>query len=97
MNRTDRLLIAALALGIVASLKLWSLAGGVDVLVHTRIEDTQLATSRWREIDGIATSVTTYREARENEGEFVERHLAAMREMRDALKAEPDSERIERR
>lgn len=97
MNRTDRLLIAVLALGIIASMKPWSLAGGVDVLVHTRIEDTQLASSRWREIEGIATSITTYREAGENEGEFVDRHMAAMRKMRDALKVEPDSERIERR
>lgn len=97
MTRTDRLLIAVLALGVIASMKLWSLAGGVELLVHTRVEDTQLAASRWREIEGVATSLTTYREAGENEGEFVERHLTAMRKMRDALKVEPDSERIERK
>lgn len=97
MNRTDRILVVLLALGVIATLKLWSLAGGVDVLVHTRVEDTQLAASRWREIEGVATSLTTYREAGEDEAAFVDRHLAAMRKMRDALKAEPEAERIEHR
>lgn len=97
MSRTDWLLAAVVLLGALASLKVWSLAAGVDVLVHTRGDVTQHARTDWREASGMATNLTTWRDPRETDEEFVERHENAVREMTKAKGREADAWRVERR
>lgn len=69
----------------------------VGMLIRSRAMDSQYANSNWREVEGVYTAVTTYRQAGESEEDFVSRHLAAMREMKVHLKAEPDAERMQHR
>ena len=75
------------AVGIVLALlaltqyELHALNSGFAVLIHSRMEDTQLATARWRETNGIVQNVTTYRENMETGEEFIERHMQAVRAM----------------
>lgn len=77
--------------------ELHGMSSEVGMLIRSRAMDSQYANSNWREVEGVYTAVTTYRQAGESEDDFVLRHLAAMRSMKDQLKAEPDSGRIERR
>ena len=77
--------------------ELHGMSSEIGVLIRSRAMDSQHASSNWREVEGVYTSITTYREAGESEDDFVLRHLAAMRSMKDQLKSEPDSGRIERR
>lgn len=97
MSRTDWLLAAVLALGIGASMKLWSLSGGVEVLVKSRIEPTQSARANWREVNGVANSITTYREIDETDAEFVARHQDAVDAMTQRMSEEPRTTRVEHR
>lgn len=69
----------------------------VSVLVHSRMVDTQNATSRWREMDGIALSISTYRDPVETEAEFVKRHQAAVEAMTKRVGDSARNEHVEHR
>ena len=74
----------AATLALVALFELHGLGKSVGVLIHSRIADTQIASARWREKNGVANSITTYREVLETEQEFIKRHMQAVREMTKA-------------
>jgi len=86
------------ALGLILmGFELHGLNERVGVLVHSRMVDTQNATSRWREMDGIALSISTYRDPVETEAEFVKRHQAAVEAMTKRVGDSARSERVEHR
>ena len=86
------------ALGLILmGFELHGLNERVGVLVHSRMVDTQNATSRWREMDGIALSISTYRDPIETEEEFVKRHQAAVEAMTKRVGDSARSERVEHR
>ncbi len=70
-----------LVLLVLTQYELHALNAGFSVLIHSRMEDTQLANAHWREINGIMHSVTTYRESMETEQDFILRHMQAVKEM----------------
>lgn len=69
----------------------------VSVIVHSRMVDTQNAISHWREMDGIALSISTYRDPIETDEEFVKRHQRAVLEMAKQLGNSAWSEHVEHR
>lgn len=91
------------AIGIVLALlaltqyELHALNSSVGVLIRSRMEDTQIASARWREKNGVANSITTYREVLETEEEFIKRHMQAVREMTKAEGEGAQTTREERR
>lgn len=97
MSRTDWILSAVVLLGALACLKIWSLSGGIDILVHSRGDATQNARTDWRDSAGVSTNLTTWRDPREDDAEFIDRHERAVREMAKAKGNEADAWRIERR
>ncbi len=97
MSRTDWILSAVVLLGAFACLKIWSLSGGIEILVHSRGDLTQSARTDWRESSGMSTSLTTWRDPRESNEEFIERHEEAVREVVKVKGREADAQRIERR
>lgn len=87
----------AATLALVALFELHGLGKSVGVLIHSRIADTQIASARWREKNGVANSITTYREVMESEEEFIRRHMQAVREMEKAQGEEAQTTRTEHR
>jgi len=87
----------ALAILVLTQYELHALNSSVSVLVRTRMEDSQIASARWREKNGVANSVTTYREVMETEQEFIKRHMQAVREMTKAEGEDAQTTREERR
>lgn len=96
-RRIQTLLFAILVIVVAAGLKVFVLAAGVDALIHTRFDATQNAITNWRERDGQYTSLTTWRDARESNAEFVERHESSVLEMSKAKGREADSWKVEHR
>ena len=86
-----------LALLALTQYELHALNSSVSVLIRSRMEDTQIASARWRETNGVANSITTYREVLETEEEFIRRHMRAVREMSKAQGEEAQATREERR
>ena len=87
----------ALATLALTQYELHALNSSVSVLVRTRMEDTQIASARWRETNGVANSIATYREVMESEAEFVRRHMQAVREMAKVQGEDAQTTREERR
>lgn len=77
--------------------ELHALNASVTTMLHTRMEDTQIASARWREINGIAQSITTYREFLESQDEFVRRHQDAVDAMARRLLEDAAATKVERR
>ena len=67
------------------------------VLITDRSDSTQYANARWREIDGVARTISTYRAIGENEDDFVAKHERAVKAMIRALEETPQTERTEQR
>ena len=96
--RSDRwIYCVALALLCLMGYEIHALRSGVDMLAASRAEPSQIASSRWREIDGVSRTINTYRLAGEQESEFVRRHEAVTDAMLQQLARSHDSERIQRR
>ena len=86
-----------LVLLVLTQYELHALNTGFSVLIHSRMEDTQLANAHWREKNGIVHSLTTYREAMQTEEEFVKKHQDAVNAMAKEMDKAADAERIEHR
>jgi hypothetical protein len=86
-----------LALLALTQYELHALNSSVSVLIRSRMEDTQIASARWRETNGVANSITTYREVLETEEEFIRRHMQSVREMTKAQGEDAQATREERR
>lgn len=86
-----------LVLLVLTQYELHALNAGFSVLIHSRMEDTQLANAHWREINGIMHSVTTYRESMETEQDFILRHMQAVKEMAKAQGEDPKATKEQRR
>lgn len=86
-----------LVLLVLTQYELHALNTGFGVLIHSRMEDTQIASARWRERNGVAQSITTYREHMETEQEFIKRHQQAVREMEKSQGEEAQATREERK
>lgn len=96
-RRIQALLFAILVIVVAAGLKVFVLAEGVDAIVHSRGDATQNARTDWRDSAGVSTNLTTWRDPREDDAEFIDRHERAVREMTKAKGNEADAWRIERR
>lgn len=70
-----------LGLLVLTQYELHALNSSVNVLIRSRMEDTQYANAHWRETNGILQTITTYRESMETEQEFILRHMEAVNEM----------------
>lgn len=97
MRRTWPIWVAIASTTSLCLIELHSLNASVGVLIHSRMVDTQTATSRWRETDGISLSLSTYRDPVETDEEFVRRHQTAVEAMARRIGDSARSEHVEHR
>ena len=92
----ERTLLIGLAIVVIllsiVFVELRSLKTGVDIIVNTRTDLTQYASAGWREVRGVSYTIRTYRDPREESGDFVRRHEEAVRALAGILDAIPDTE-----
>lgn len=87
-------LLATLASTVLVGIELRGLRSGLDLLVRSGVDVTQHASASWREVDGVAFSVRTYRNPSEDATEFVRRHADAVLAMGASITGRsPDTER----